>query len=171
MHPLVKLARETIERFVEQGLLPEPVTALPPDLPSRAGCFVSIHTHGALRGCIGTIEPTKASLMEEVMANAVSAATRDPRFPAITPGELQHLDIKVDVLGDPEPVTSLDQLDPRQYGVIVQSRQRPWKRGLLLPDLEGVDTVQEQIAIARRKAYLAPDEDAELYRFTVHRYG
>jgi len=170
MHPLVKLAKETIEMYVRQGRTPEPPAELPPEMQRRAGTFVSIHKHGQLRGCIGTIEPTQKNVAEEVIRNAVSAATRDPRFPPVTPDELADLEIKVDVLTEPEPVQSLDELDPKRYGVIVQSKRNPWQRGLLLPDLEGVDTVEYQVEIARRKAWLDPDEPVQLYRFTVERY-
>jgi AmmeMemoRadiSam system protein A len=122
-----------------------------------------------LRGCIGTIEPTQANVALEVIQNAISAATQDPRFPPIVPEELADLDIKVDVLGEPEPVDGLEELDPKRYGVIVKSA-RDWRRGLLLPDLEGVDTVESQVDIARRKAGIRPDEPIELYRFEVVRY-
>ena len=140
-----------------------------PEMKKRAGTFVSIHKHGMLRGCIGTIEPTQPNVALEVIQNAISAATRDPRFPPITPDELDDLDIKVDVLSEPEPVKSLEELDPKRYGVIVKSA-RDWRRGLLLPDLEGVDTVEYQVDIARRKAGIRPDEPIELYCFEVVRY-
>jgi uncharacterized protein (TIGR00296 family) len=104
---------------------------------------------------------------QEVIRNAISAATRDPRFPPVRPEELDHLDVKVDVLTEPEPVQSTDQLDPKRYGVIVQCG---WRRGLLLPDLEGVDTVEYQVDIARRKAGIGPQEPVQLYRFEVKRY-
>lgn len=147
--PLVSLARETIERYVRTRAVPE-VSDLPDDLPARAGCFVSIHvaSTGELRGCIGTIEPVRRSLAEEVIENAVSAATRDPRFPAIAPSELDDLSISVDVLFPPEPAV-MEDLDPKRYGVIVT---QGFKRGLLLPDLEGVDAVEEQLRIACMKA-------------------
>jgi len=138
-------------------------------MEKQAGTFVSIHKHGMLRGCIGTIEPTQANVALEVIQNAISAAIHDPRFPPIRPEELADLDIKVDVLGEPEPVESMDELDPRRYGVIVQSA-RDWRKGLLLPDLEGVDTVEYQVDIARRKAGIWPDEPIKLYRFEVVRY-
>jgi len=168
-HPLVKLAKETIENYVRHGKIIQPPKELTPEMEKRAGTFVSIHKHGMLRGCIGTIEPTQANVAQEVIENAISAATRDPRFPPIMPEELADLDIKVDVLSEPEPVESLEELDPRRYGVIVQSA-RDWRKGLLLPDLEGVDTVEYQVDIARRKAGIWPDEPIELYRFEVVRY-
>ena len=169
MHPLVKLAQETIEMYVREGRMPEPPEELTPEMQRRAGSFVSLHAHGRLRGCIGTIEPTQDNLAEEVIRNAVSAATRDPRFPPVTPDELAELNIKVDVLTEPEPVQSLDELDPKRYGVIVKSA-RDRRKGLLLPDLEGVDTVEYQVDVARRKAGIRPDEAIELYRFEVVRY-
>ena len=168
-HPLVQLAKETIESYVRHGETIQPPEDLTPEMEKRAGSFVTIHKHGMLRGCIGTIEPTQANVAQEVIQNAISAAARDPRFPPIGPDELADLDIKVDVLGEPEPVDSLEELDPRRYGVIVRSA-RDRRRGLLLPDLEGVDTAEYQVDIARRKAGLMPDEAIELYRFEVVRY-
>ncbi len=170
LHPLVQLAKETIENYVRQGRTIQPPEELAPEMEKQAGTFVSIHKHGMLRGCIGTIEPTQPNVAQEVIQNAISAATRDPRFPPVTSEELADLDIKVDVLGEPEPVESLEELDPRRYGVIVKSA-RDWRKGLLLPDLEGVDTVEYQVDIARRKAGIMPDEAVELYRFEVVRYA
>jgi len=169
LHPLVQLAKDTIENYVHHGKTIQPPEELTLEMEKRAGTFVSIHKHGRLRGCIGTIEPTQANVAREVIKNAISAATRDPRFPAITPDELADLDIKVDVLGEPEPVDGLEELDPRRYGVIVKSA-RDRRMGLLLPDLEGVDTVEYQVDVARRKAGIRPDEAIELYRFEVVRY-
>ncbi|MBC8249087.1 MAG: AmmeMemoRadiSam system protein A [Anaerolineales bacterium] len=168
-HPLVQLAKDTIENYVCHGEAIQPPRELTPEMEKRAGAFVSIHKHGMLRGCIGTIEPTEFNVAQEVIQNAISAATRDPRFPPIMPEELADLDIKVDVLGEPELVDGLEELDPRRYGVIVKSA-RDRRRGLLLPDLEGVDTVEYQVDIARRKAGIRPDEAIELYRFEVVRY-
>lgn len=166
-HPLVDLARKTIETYVRTGKQIAPPSDLPPDLPHRAGAFVSLHAHGELRGCIGTIEPTQPSLALEVIHNAIMAATRDPRFPPVSAGELAALEISVDVLSAPEPVASQAQLDPKRYGVIVECGYR---RGLLLPDLEGVDTVECQVDIARRKAGIARHEPCKLYRFEVKRF-
>ena len=169
LHPLVQLAKDTIENHVRHGKTIQAPKQLTPEMEKRAGTFVSIHKHGMLRGCIGTIEPTQANVAQEVIENAISAATRDPRFPPIVPEELADLDIKVDVLGEPEPVDGLEELDPKRYGVIVKSA-RDWRKGLLLPDLEGVDTAEYQVDIARRKAGIRPDEPIELYRFEVVRY-
>ncbi|MFP4661184.1 MAG: AmmeMemoRadiSam system protein A [Halanaerobiales bacterium] len=165
----VNLARKTIESFVKQERLqiPEP---LPEELNREAGVFVSIKKNGQLRGCIGTIQPTQDNLAEEIISNAISAASRDPRFPAIEEHELPELDISVDILEEPEPIDSVDKLDPWKYGIIVE---KGFHRGLLLPMLEGIDTVEEQLDIAVRKAGLSPDEDLEnlqLYRFRVTRY-
>jgi AmmeMemoRadiSam system protein A len=128
---------------------------------------VSLHHYGQLRGCIGTIEATRDNVAQEIIGNAIAAASRDPRFPPLRPEELGELEVKVDVLTPPEPISAPDELDPRRYGVIVQSG---WRRGLLLPDLEGVDTVEYQVAIARRKAGIGLDEPVQLYRFEVKRY-
>ena len=134
----------------------------------QAGVFVSIHKNGSLRGCIGTISPTCSSIAREIAQNAVSASTKDPRFSAIRPSELDELEITVDVLGETEKISSPDQLDVKRYGVIVSKGRR---RGLLLPNLDGVDTVEEQIGIALQKAGLDTDEENyELERFEVVRH-
>ena len=164
----VKLARASAEYFVKNA----DVMPLPDDLPPelldvKAGAFVSIHKFGALRGCIGTIASTQKNLALEIIHNAVSAVSKDPRFQPVTKDELKYLDINVDVLGEAEKISSPDQLDVKKYGVIVQSG---YKRGLLLPDLDGVDTVEQQISIARRKGGISPDEDVELFRFEVVRH-
>ncbi len=167
-HPLVELARKTIESYVREKRTIEPPERLVPEMQGRAGTFVSLHdSRGNLRGCIGTIEPRQPAVAQEVIQNAISAATRDPRFPPVQPEELESLDIKVDVLTEPEPIDSIDQLDPKRYGVIVESG---WRRGLLLPDLEGVDTVEYQVDIAMRKAGISPGEPMQMYRFEVKRY-
>ncbi|MFC1912879.1 AmmeMemoRadiSam system protein B [Chloroflexota bacterium] len=166
MSPLVRLAKETAETFVKEGKTPQPAE-LASEMKERAGVFVSIHKRGALRGCIGTFEPTQENIAQEIIANAVSSATRDPRFPPIAPNELKDLDYSVDVLTSPEPIESQDQLDPKKYGVIVEAG---FKRGLLLPDLEEVDTVDYQIDICRQKAGIAPNEPVKLYRFKVRRH-
>ena len=165
----VRLARETIEHYVRTGQLPEAPADLPEELREcRAGVFVSIKKDGRLRGCIGTIKAVQASIAEEIRYNAVSACSQDPRFSPVQPEELERLTISVDVLGDAKRVASLAELDVRRYGVIVTNGHR---RGLLLPNLEGVDTVQEQIAIAKQKAGIRADEEVELQRFEVVRHG
>ncbi|GAI51622.1 unnamed protein product, partial [marine sediment metagenome] len=122
---------------------------------------------GELRGCIGTFEPQKDNVAKEIITNAISSATRDPRFLPVTPDELKDLEYSIDVLSKPEPVESQDQLDHKKYGVIVEAG---WRKGLLLPDLEGVDTVEEQVDICRQKAGIDPNEPVKLYRFEVKRY-
>jgi len=164
----VRLARETIENYIKQGKTITP----PPDLPEemvnqRAGVFVSLKKFDDLRGCIGTFMPTQENIAQEIIRNAISAAVDDPRFSPINASELEDLSISVDILSAPEEVKDVSQLDPKKYGVIVSSG---YKKGLLLPDLEGVDTVEYQIEITRRKAGIYPDEKAKLHRFEVKRY-
>ncbi len=164
----VRLARQSVESYVlERRTLAAP-EGLPDELiKTRAGAFVSIHKQGRLRGCIGTVSPTRASLAEEIIHNAVSAASRDPRFNPITPEELKWLEINVDVLGEPEDIKSEAELDVKRYGVIVTDGLR---RGLLLPDLDGVDSVRQQVEIARKKAGIGPNEEISLQRFEVVRH-
>lgn len=164
-HPLVTLARKAIESYLSGFPLPDPETG--EDQYEPAGAFVSLKKGGQLRGCIGTIQPVKSSLAHEVVANAVAAATRDPRFEPMTREELEEVAISVDVLGPPEPVSGVEDLDPSRYGVIVQSG---WRKGVLLPDLPGVETAQDQVDIARRKAGIGSEEPVELFRFEVNRY-
>lgn len=166
MHPLVRLAKQTIESYVRDRTIPRP-DELTPEMKERAGVFVSLKVGGMLRGCIGTYEPMKENVAEEIITNAISSATRDHRFPEVTAGELPDLEYSVDVLTRPEPVESEADLDHKRYGVIVESRGR---KGLLLPDLEGVNTVQHQIEICRSKAGIMPSEPVKLYRFEVKRY-
>ena len=166
LDPLVQIAREAIESYVGQGKVLKP-KELDPEMKGKAGVFVSIKKRGELRGCIGTFEPTRANIAEEIVANAISSSTRDPRFMPVSLSELGELEYSVDVLTQPEPVDSVEALDPRKYGIIVESGYR---RGLLLPDLEGVDSVDEQISICRAKAGIAPDESVRLYRFQVERH-
>ena len=174
--PYVKLARATIEQFVKTGKRLKFPSELPAGLAEalpgeatkeRAGAFVSVHKNGMLRGCIGTIGPVQDSIAEEIINNAISAVSRDPRFERVREDELELLEINVDILGKPENIDGPDQLDVKRYGVIVSCGAR---KGLLLPDLEGVDTVEEQIDIARRKGGISPDDDYKLQRFEVVRY-
>ncbi len=172
-HPFVELARAAIEMYVREHKQIKPPRDLSPEMQTRAGVFVSLHLpNGELRGCIGTIEPMCDNLAAEIITNAISAATRDPRFPPVTPAELATLDISVDVLTAPEPIDSIHDQDPKQHGLIVQSRKTPWKRGLLLPNLEGIDTAEQQYHYTRLyKANITdPNEPVQLYRFQVKRY-
>lgn len=164
----VRLARKTIEKYIISGRKPEVEGDLPVELRERrAGVFVSIKKDGQLRGCIGTIRATQPNLAQEIIENAVSASVRDPRFSPIEPEELEFLVISVDVLGDAEKISSPEELDTKKYGVIVTKGR---KRGLLLPNLEGIDTVEEQIAIAKQKAGIGEYEKVELERFEVVRH-
>jgi len=168
MHPLVKLARDTIELYIREGkVLQVREEDLTPEMKGQAGVFVSLKVRGMLRGCIGTFQPIESDVAQEVVRNAISAATCDPRFPALRAGELDTLEYSVDVLTPPEKIQDANELDPRRYGVIVRSGGR---RGLLLPDLEGVDTVEYQISIAMEKAGIPPGTPVELSRFEVKRY-
>ena len=168
MDPRVRLARQAVESYICEGKVMDVPEDVPPELmgPS-SGVFVCIKMDGDLRGCIGTIEPVRGSLAEEIIANAISAAVKDPRFLPLCDGELEGLDYTVDVLTPPEEVRDVRELDPRRYGVIVESGA---SRGLLLPDLEGVDSVDQQIDIARRKAFIRASDSIKLYRFEVRRY-
>ena len=163
----VRLARDSIAEYLKTGKLPKPPADIPEELKERAGVFVSLHEFGALRGCIGTILPVRNSAAEEIIHNAKAAASEDPRFPPVNPYELDDLDISVDVLSAPEPISSEGDLDPKIYGVIVE---RGFRRGLLLPDLPGITDPREQVEIARRKAGIGADEPVKMYRFTVRRY-
>jgi AmmeMemoRadiSam system protein A/AmmeMemoRadiSam system protein B len=165
--PIVRLARLSLETFVKTGKPP----AMPNGLPDwmrkdRAGAFVSLKKYGQLRGCIGTIQPVTDCVAEEVLRNAVSAGREDPRFDPVEESELTDLTYSVDVLGAPEPA-EISTLDPQKYGVIVT---RGHRRGLLLPMLEGIDTVEEQVSIAQRKAGIGENEPVTLQRFQVVRY-
>ena len=166
--PYVRLARETVEMYVREKRTPEvPDWATAEMKKDRAGVFVSIHKDGMLRGCIGTFLPTRGCVAREIISNAVSASTRDPRFDPVRPEELKWLEINVDVLSAPERIESAAQLDVKKYGVIVSCGSR---RGLLLPDLDGVDTVEEQVDIARRKGGIPAGAKVELERFEVVRH-
>ena len=167
--PLVDLARRAIESYVRDGVVVKPSVPADED-PRRAGVFVSLHLpDGSLRGCIGTTDPQTSSIEEETVANAISAATSDPRFYPLTQAELPGLDISVDVLGPAEEVDGLEDLDPKRFGVIVWTIDG--RRALLLPDLEGVDTAEQQVRITCRKGNIDPNVDQyRLHRFEVVRH-
>lgn len=166
--PYVHLARLSIESYVNTGEFLKLPDNLPEEMTKKkSGVFVSLKKHGSLRGCIGTISPVTLNIAKEIIRNAVSAAEEDPRFPPVTKNELEELVISVDVLGEPEPISSMDELDVIRYGVIVTSGR---KRGLLLPNLEGVDNVQKQVEIARKKAGIYDNERFTMERFEVIRH-
>lgn len=165
--PLVDLAKQAIELFATSGQTLETPHPLPPEMARQAGVFVSIKKNGDLRGCIGTFLATQDTLAHEIIVNAIQSASADPRFPPIEASELSEISISVDILTRPEPCEQ-SQLDPARYGVVVE---HGWRRGLLLPDLDGVETVADQVAIAKRKAGIRSDEPVRLSRFTVERHA
>jgi MEMO1 family protein len=165
--PFVDLATRAVHEIVHNGRTLPPPDPVPVPMRGRAGVFVSIKKRGQLRGCVGTFLPNEATLAHEVIANAVRSACSDPRFPAINESELDHLTVSVDVLSTPRPCSE-SELDPSRYGILVESGRR---RGLLLPDLEGVDSVADQIAIAKSKAGIGQAEPVLLSRFTVERHS
>ena len=162
-HPLLALARRTIQATAE-GRDPRGFTLDRRGRPQA--CFVSLHAGSRLRGCIGTLRPTQPSVEQEVLENAVAAATRDPRFSPVRPEEVAGLHVSIDLLEDPEPVASPAELDPARWGVIVREGG---KSGVLLPDLPGVNTAEQQVRICREKAGIAPEAPVTLQRFRVQR--
>jgi AmmeMemoRadiSam system protein A len=166
--PYVQLARLSLETYVKSGKMARVPDNLPEEMLTRqAGVFVSLKKHGRLRGCIGTISPVTENIAQEILRNAVSAGTEDPRFPEVTTAELPDLVYSVDVLSDPEPIQSIDELDVKRYGVIVTSGHR---RGLLLPNLETIDTPEQQVEIALEKAGIRPGQSFSMERFEVVRH-
>lgn len=167
---LPTLARFAVETYVlERRVYATEPASLSPPLRQASACFVSIKTfEQELRGCIGTINPTRITLAEEVIVNAISAATRDPRFPPVSENELSRLRYSVDVLDNPEP-TRFEDLDPGVFGVIVEDETGS-RRGLLLPKISGIERTEQQIQIAARKAGIAPNQPHRLFRFRVRRF-
>lgn len=165
-----ELARLTIETYIKTRKTPAPPESLEGVEVKQAGAFVSIKTKdGDLRGCIGTILSTEDTVEQEIINNAVSASTRDPRFNSVQENELDNLKYSVDILHKPEKVTSIEELDPKNYGIIIKSETG--RQALLLPDLEGVDTVEQQIMICQRKAGMRHNEKFALQKFKVDRYS
>lgn len=163
------LARDAVETYVRTGnVIPVP-DDLPEELKARSGAFVCLKRQGQLRGCIGTILPTAGNVAEEIVRNAVQSAISDPRFASVRPEELADIDYSVDVLSEPEAVSGPEDLDVKRYGCIVSTSDG--RRGLLLPDLDAVATVEDQIRICRQKGGIGPAEPVRLERFTVTRYG
>ncbi|MFQ5521873.1 MAG: AmmeMemoRadiSam system protein A, partial [Candidatus Methylomirabilia bacterium] len=156
-----------VEHYVRTGGFIAPPLTLPPGLSHPDPVFVTLRVGEALRGCIGTVTATKPTLAEEIIANAVAAAVSDRRFPPVTAAELDGLSYEVDVLGPLTPVAQGDELDPAQFGVVVESGGR---RGVLLPGIERITSADQQITIARQKADIGPTEPVRLYRFTVVRF-
>jgi AmmeMemoRadiSam system protein A len=167
MHPLVELAKKSIETYIRKGEIIEPPETLSPEMKKKAGVFVCIKKDNQLRGCIGTFSPSQACVAIETIRNAISAATRDPRFHSVREDELEGLEYCIDILSPPERITDLKELNPKKYGIVLVCGNR---KGLLLPDIEGVDTVEEQVRFTRLKACILPEEEPEIYRFEVKRY-
>lgn len=164
----VRLARESIEYYIHNGRYMDIPEDLPRDMiEGKNGVFVTLYKDGMLRGCIGTIEPRRENIALEIVINAVSAAMEDPRFSPVEEFELEKIVYSVDILSDPEPISSKEELDVHDYGIIVKSGYR---KGLLLPNIQGVDTVEEQVSIALRKAGIHEDERYSMERFKVVRH-
>ena len=163
----LELARQAVERYVRDREVIAPPGELPPELSEPKGAFVTLRIKRELRGCIGTLSPTKANLAEEIIANAIFAATGDPRFVPVGPRELLYLNYEVDILNPLEPIGGEADLNPERYGVVVEAGGR---RGVLLPAIEGIATADRQLTIARQKAGITPDETILLFRFTVRRF-
>jgi AmmeMemoRadiSam system protein A len=168
MHPYAELAKAAVEEYVRNcKILPEPDN-LSSDLQSKAAVFICLKSHGDLRGCIGTFMPAYKNLFQEIVYNSIAASTKDPRFEPVSADELGAIQYTVDVLSEPQEVNDISELDPKRYGVIVSKGNC---KGLLLPDLDGVDTVEDQLRIAKIKAYINSDEDnISISRFSVQRY-
>ena len=165
-----ELARQTVEAFIRERIVIEPPGNPEGILSTQAGVFVTLRKpDGELRGCIGTIEAEQANVAQEIVRNAISAATRDPRFPAVTTGELSSLSYSVDVLSTPEPARGPEDLDPAVYGVIVETLDGS-HRGLLLPRIAGLDSVEQQWLAVHAKAGINPGTDVRVERFTVTRF-
>jgi AmmeMemoRadiSam system protein A len=168
MHPYVELAKKAVEEYLKQGKKISTPKELPPDMQKKAGVFVSLKKHGELRGCIGTYLPCEENIYKEIVRNAIASATEDPRFYPVQEDELKDITYSVDVLSEPEKIKETSELDPKKYGIIVA---KDYRKGILLPDLEGIDTVDEQLRITKMKAGIDPDDkDVEIFRFTVERF-
>jgi len=165
----VQLARKTLEEYLQEKKKINLPAWTPDIFKKKAGVFVSLHKKGKLRGCIGTFLPTQSNITHEIINNAISAATKDPRFLPVEKQELKEIDISVDILSQPKKISSLEELNPKKYGIIVS---RGGQRGLLLPNLKEVDTIKYQVEIAKQKAGLfdIPTNKLTIQRFTVKRY-
>jgi len=189
MHPLVKLAKLAIETYLKERKIIEVPKDFPEEfLKRRAGVFVTLEKNGKLRGCIGTYLPTRVNVAEETIKNAIAAATEDWRFEPVKLDELKEISISVSVLSYPESVKNIKELNPKKYGIVVKNfplafPDQEWildgllgkeivsKTGVLLPDIEGVETAEQQISIACQKAGIDPQkEKIFVYKFTVEKY-
>ena len=169
MHPLVFLAKQTVENYIKERKIISLLEDLPKEfLERKAGTFVTIEKNSELRGCIGTYLPTRENIAEEVIYNAIAAATEDYRFGPIEDKELSSLSYTVYILNEPELIKDIKELDPKKYGIIVKTET---KTGLLLPDLEGVDTIEQQLSITCQKGGIDPNQEKFLiYKFTAEKF-
>ena len=168
MHPYIEIAKRAVSEYVKNRKILTCPKEIPSDMQKRAGVFVCLKKSGELRGCIGTFLPCEENIYKEIIKNAISAATGDPRFFPVEEDELDDIEYSVDLLSEPEKIKDISELDSKKYGVIVVKGH---KKGLLLPDLEGVNSVDEQLRIAKMKAGIDPsDKEVEICRFTVERY-
>jgi AmmeMemoRadiSam system protein A len=156
------LGRHAIDTYLRTHQLIQPPEPIPVELQAPSAVFVTLRKHGELRGCVGSVRPTEATAAHELIRYAVASAVRDPRFDPVRLDEVSALTIKVQLLDPPEPVTDIAGLDPHTYGVIVRHRDR---QALLLPDIEGIDTSEQQVLAACQKAGIDRRAPLELERF------
>lgn len=165
---ILYLARKAVEKYIVAGEEIEiNEKELPEILKKEAGVFVTLKKNGSLRGCMGTFRPVQKNAAYEIISNAMTAAENDPRFPELRKEELTEISISVDILSEPELINDKSKLEPKKYGVLVKGGHQT---GLLLPDLEGIDTVEKQLDVAKRKAGLKGSTEVDIYRFTVSRF-
>jgi len=174
-NPFVSLAKKAVETYIKEGRVITPPAGLSQEILSRkAGVFVTITQKGQLRGCIGTYLPTKDNIAQEIIDNAVASASRDPRFESIAEEDLPFLEYSVSILTKPEQIRNIEELDPKKFGILVRNLPDEGcaaKSGLLLPDLEGIDTKQKQVVVACHKAGINPQEEKiVIFRFTTELY-
>lgn len=172
MQALIALAKKTVETYIESGKIIKAEDNLIKEFSEKkAGVFITIEKNKDLRGCIGTYLPTQDNIIEEVIQNAISASTEDYRFGSIQKQELPFLSYTVSILEKPELIKDRKELNPKEYGIIIKTLDYPLKSALLLPDLEGVDTIEQQVSITCRKGEINPSkEKIIIYKFKVKKY-
>ncbi|MCD6500734.1 AmmeMemoRadiSam system protein A [bacterium] len=173
MNPFIELAKKAVENYIKKGEIIDVPDNLPREiLEKKSGTFVTIKKSGQLRGCIGTYLPTRENIAEEIIRNAIAAATQDYRFDAVQKEELPYLSYTVYILDKPEQIKDISELDPKKYGILIKTLDFPPKSALLLPDLEGLDTVEKQLFAACQKAGINPEkEKIVIYKFSAKKYG
>jgi len=172
MNPYIQLAKKAVEKYILEGKIINPSPDLPKEMiEKRAGTFVTIKKGNRLRGCIGTYLPTQENIAKEIIQNAISAATEDYRFEQIKPEELPFLNYSVYILSEPKQIQNISELDPKKYGILIKTLSSPLKSALLLPDLEGIETPEQQIAICCQKGGIDPyNEKIIIYKFSAKKY-